>query len=117
MTEPTITQEPAQTIHQPHRNKRLGVAAAVVLPYLRRFAADVVMKHMIISGCRATWCAFSPRGARNPRPRCYWLLINAKEHSATSMYSFMALDNDADRTGVENELMKIRDSIRIIKAK
>jgi hypothetical protein len=87
------------------------------LSSVRMFANNVVVKHMLVSGCKATLCAYSPKVAIKHLPRVYYLMIRPKDRAMGCMYSFLALDYDSEPHGAVNELMKIMDSIRITNAK
>jgi hypothetical protein len=84
------------------------------LLYVRQFAADVVEQHMLVCGSPATWYAISFRGANPPKLRFYALLVTPKLQPDT--FAFAAADDGSDPTGPASEMLKIRDSIKILKA-
>jgi hypothetical protein len=74
-----------------------------------------VDRHLIISGCPAIWRANSfPYGRTN---RKFQNLMVIKPNNQPVVYFFHDLDDGDNPTGAEDELMKIRDSIRITKVK
>ncbi len=85
------------------------------LSFMRRFTTNMVQDHVLISGCPATWCAFNTPGSGAGKLRTFTLIVQPKDQAL--VYSFEGLDDKIEPTGVASEMKKIRDSIRITKAR
>jgi len=75
----------------------------------------LLSKHEVISGCNATWCSYSLAWIPAPQLECYALLVKPKDRRV--IYIFETVDDPAKPTGAKSEMMKIKDSIRIVKTR
>jgi hypothetical protein len=83
------------------------------LSFIRRFTTNLTQNRLRISGSPATWCTFTFPGRSPAQLRTYLLTIRPSNQSV--VYQFAANDDPSAPTGVVEELMRIRDSIRITK--
>ena len=82
-----------------------------VITWMSRLG-NVTVKHLFVGDSPATWCEYTY--STGPKRRNYLLLIKPKNPLVS--YVFSVSDNPVDSTGAEYEMIKIRDSIRILKA-
>jgi hypothetical protein len=85
------------------------------LSFLGRITSDVVEEQMLAGGCPATWCTYSLLVGVRIRLRFYRLYIKPRDQPV--IYSFDAYDFVANPTGAETEMIRIRDSIHVVKAR
>jgi hypothetical protein len=78
--------------------------------YADNTSPDISSVHMLISGCPATWYAAIVGGSHT-----YLLMIRPMDR--TVIYSFCGTEYGTKSTELATEMVKIRDSIRITKAK
>jgi len=83
--------------------------------YINAGSTDLVSEHLVISDFRATWYTINGFMRSDANLRVNVLLINDRDRSAT--YEFWGCYDPSHSTSVAEELMKIRNSIRITKVK
>lgn len=85
-------------------------------PYMSfRTMKGVLERHLLVCGCPATWYAINRHSSGASQFRLTRLYVKTKDQPVC--YLFEATDDLSDPTNVAAELMKIKDSIRIIKTK
>jgi hypothetical protein len=85
------------------------------LQNINGFARGAVEEHLMVSGCRATFYTCSTSTLIDRGLTVYVLLVEPRDQHAA--YEFWAVDDPVHPTGTADELVKIKDSIRITKVK
>lgn len=85
------------------------------LPGILRSMANLTVEKMLVSGCPATSFQYSSLRTSAPMERFYLLVVKPRDQYV--IYAFLGLDSVAEPTGVADEMVKIKDSIRITKVR
>jgi hypothetical protein len=70
-------------------------------------------EHTLIAGCPATWYVSKLPGTIAPN-MCFYILL-VKHRDQPAIFAFSTIDDVKQPIGVASEMLKIRDSIRIVK--